>query len=48
MNRAQDIRRPTSPGQSLARAIRRVARPQTPRALPERPYRTELPRDVLR
>jgi hypothetical protein len=47
MNRAQETRGPTSLGQSVARAIRRVARPQTPRALPERPYRTELPRDVI-
>jgi hypothetical protein len=31
----------------LARAGERLARPQTPRDLPEQPYRQELPRDVV-
>jgi hypothetical protein len=31
----------------LARAGERLARAQTPRDLPEQPYRQELPRDVV-
>jgi hypothetical protein len=30
----------------VRRAFSALVRPQTPRALPERPYRIELPRDI--